>query len=373
MKITVLNRPLIQLIIVRYKEFIREPGIVFWSIIFPILMAWVLGIAFSRPNDLIQQVGLIENKDSVNARLRTFLEDADTVYSDQDPDGYHYEKNIRNDKLGRTVYKFLPADRDEGFLMLKRGRINILVREYPDSLQYYFDPRNPQARMMYVLLAATLDNENLAYETAGIRPLTQQGNRYIDFLVPGLLAMGVMNSLLWGISYALIEMRSKKLLRRMIATPMKKTHFLVSHFAARLSLTVIEAMILYLFAVIYFKIRIQGSIVALAMVFLAGNIAFSGIAVLISARTANSRIGTGLINVISLPMMVLSGIFFSYHNFPDAVIPVIRKMPLTMMADSIRGVFIEGFGIAQVGVNSLILTVIGLTCFAIGLRFYKWY
>ena len=213
--VIMLKSSLIQLIIIRYKEFIREPGIVFWSIIFPILMAWVLGIAFSRPNDLVQQVGLIENIDSVNARLRTFLEDADTVHSDQDPDSWHFEKVIRNEKLGKTVYKFLPADWNEGLLMLKRGRINILVREYPDSLQYYFDPKNPQAKMMYVMLASVLENEDLAYETSGIRPLTQQGNRYIDFLVPGLLAMGVMNSLLWGISYALIEMRSKKLLRRM--------------------------------------------------------------------------------------------------------------------------------------------------------------
>lgn len=227
--------------------------------------------------------------------------------------------------------------------------------------------------MAYILLSSAINDEQLVYETASINPLTQKGNRYIDFLIPGLMAMGVMNSLLWGISYAMIEMRSKKLMRRMVATPMRRSEYLISIFVARLSITVIEALLLLGFAFAYFHISIQGSVPALLLVFLAGNIAFSGIAILISSRTDNSRIGTGLINVIVLPMTVLSGVFFSYHNFPDAVIPIIQKFPLTMMADSIRSIFIEGAGLAQVSVNALILSSLGLICFAIGLRIYKWY
>lgn len=361
----------IQLLLIRFREFIREPGIVFWSIIFPVAMAWVLGIAFSRQNELVQQVALIENDQLRNPALREFLEDAEKVSGEDDL--IHYDKIIRNEKLGKTSFKFLCTTWDEGLKMIKRGHVNLLVREYPDSLEYYFDPANPQAKTVYITLSSAMNHAEQVYDTASINPLTQQGNRYIDFLIPGLIAMGVMNSLLWGISYALIEMRSKKLMRRMIATPMKKSEFLVSHFAARLALTVIEAGLLFTFAWFYFRISVQGSLLALATIFLSGNIAFSGIAILISARTANSRIGTGLINVITMPMTVLSGVFFSYHNFPDSVIPIIQKMPLTMMADSLRGVFIEGFGITQVAVNSAILTSLGIICFMIGLRIYKWY
>jgi ABC-2 type transport system permease protein len=367
------RNPLIQLILIHYREFIREPGILFWSIIFPVLMAWVLGIAFSKQNELVQQVAFIEDSLNMNAELRQFLNDA--VYVDdpeQEAPGY-LEKTIHNEKLGKTSYKFLLTDWDGGLLMLKRGRVNLILREYPDSLEYYFDPQNPQAKMVYILLSSALNNEHLVHETAGINPLTQKGNRYIDFLIPGLIAMGVMNSLLWGISYALIEMRAKKLMRRMVATPMKRSEFLISIFVARLSITIIEALLLLAFAFAYFHISIQGSLPALILIFLAGNIAFSGIAILISSRTANSRIGTGLINVISLPMTVLSGIFFSYHNFPDYVIPIIQKLPLTMMADSIRSIFNEGAGLAQVSLNALILGILGIACFAIGLRTYKWY
>jgi ABC-2 type transport system permease protein len=367
------RNPLIQLILIHYREFIREPGILFWSIIFPVLMAWVLGIAFSKQGELVQQVALVGDSVHLNADMSQFLKDAVYTESPEKDEPDYYEKTIQNEKLGKTSFKFLMTDWDGGLLLLKRGQVNLILRVYPDSVEYYFDPLNPQAKMVYIMLSSAINNEQLIYETGSINPLTQKGNRYIDFLIPGLLAMGVMNSLLWGISYALIDMRSKKLMRRMVATPMKRSEFLISIFVARLSITIIEALLLLSFAFAYFHISIQGSLPALILIFLAGNIAFSGIAILISCRTANSRIGTGLINVITLPMTVLSGVFFSYHNFPDKVIPFIQKLPLTMMADSVRSVFIEGAGIAQVGLNALVLTTLGLLCFAIGLRFYKWY
>ena len=367
------RNPLIQLILIHYREFIREPGILFWSIIFPVLMAWVLGIAFSRQTELAQQVAFISDSLNMNPELQQFLDDAEHIVPSEGKETDYLEKTIQNDKLGNTTFKFLLTDWEGALLMLKRGQVNLILREYPDSLEYYFDPINPQAKMVYILLSSSINNEHLVYESARINPLTQKGNRYIDFLIPGLIAMGLMNSLLWGISYALIEMRSKKLMRRMVATPMKRSEFLISIFVARMSITVIEALILISFAFAYFHISIQGSLPALVLVFLAGNIAFSGIAILISSRTANSRIGTGLINVIVLPMTVLSGIFFSYHNFPDYVIPYIQKLPLTMLADSIRSIFIEGAGFSQVGLNALILTALGIICFLIGLRTYKWY
>jgi ABC-2 type transport system permease protein len=182
-----------------------------------------------------------------------------------------------------------------------------------------------------------------------------------------------MNSILWGISYTLIDMRSRKLLRRMIATPMKKSHFLFSHFASRLSLTIIEASILITFSWFYFRLSVQGSVAALIMMFLAGNICFTGIAVLISCRTSNSNIGNGLINFVSMPMMILSGIFFSYHNFPDFVVPFIQKLPLTVLADSIRGIFIEGSGVKDILPEFIALSAIGLLLSYIGLRVFKWY
>ena len=199
------------------------------------------------------------------------------------------------------------------------------------------------------------------------------GTRYIDFLVPGLIALGIMNSCIWGIGWSLIETRMKKLLRRMVATPMKKSRFLGSYIITRVILGGLETLLLLLFTRLYFGTEITGSVAAFVAVFLAGIFAFSGIAILIASRTAKTEVANGLVNLITLPMMILSGIFFNYHNFPDWAIPVIQALPLTLLADSIRAVFIEAAGFTEIVKAIAILLTTGLVTFGIGLRMFKWY
>ena len=159
----------------------------------------------------------------------------------------------------------------------------------------------------------------------------------------------------------------------MVATPMSKSLFLAAQFVARLGLSILEAGILIAFCYFYFDVTISGSIIAFLLVFIAGNIAFTGIAIFTSSRTSETRVGNGLVNVVVMPMMILSGIFFSYHNFPDWAVKIIEMLPLTLMADNTRSVFIEGAGLEQVLIPISILTLIGLAFSAIGLRIYKWY
>ncbi len=366
-----MNNSLIQLILIRFKEFIREPGIIFWSLIFPISMAWVLGIAFNKQNELVQDVAVVQQAGTQNADLKAFLVNAENSTGEQGQKALR--RTLENNKLGKTIYNFVFTTWDKAMLMLKRGETLLVIESTPDSLLYHFDPHNQDAKLSYIQLSAAIQHEEPVYQTAAIKPLTSVGTRYIDFLIPGLIALGIMNSLMWGISYALIDMRVKKLLRRMVASPMKKSYFLISHFVARLALSILESAILFFFAKYYFDIKVMGSMWALALVFLAGNITFTGIAILVAARVSNSRVGNGLMNIIILPMTILSGIFFSYHNFPDFMIPFIQKLPLTMLADSMRSVFIEGAGIAQVMNNTLVLLAIGFVTFFAGLKIYKWY
>jgi ABC-type multidrug transport system permease subunit len=135
----------------------------------------------------------------------------------------------------------------------------------------------------------------------------------------------------------------------------------------------LESMVLFIFALFAFKMTIQGDITALIVMFLAGNIAFAGIAVFVSSNTSNTEVGNGLINFVVFPMMVLSGIFFSYQNFPDWSIPVIRKLPLTMLTDGIRSIFNEGAGYHEVIIPILILTAMGVIFFSAGLKIFKWH
>ena len=159
----------------------------------------------------------------------------------------------------------------------------------------------------------------------------------------------------------------------MVATTMKKSYFLMALITVRVAMNLIESLLLLLFAWLVFDITIQGSILALLMIFIAGNIVFAGIAVFISSHTSNTEIGNGLINAIVMPMMVLSGVFFSYHNFPEWSIPVIQKLPLTLLADGLRSIFIEGAGFGDLIIPLTIMVLTGTLFFIAGLKIFKWH
>ena len=358
-------------------ELVREPGVIFWGIVFPILMSAGLGLAFTKKADVIRKVAVINEMaqgSPDSSSVYSFLENKCVKNSGDGKDNYKWKLELKNDKLGTSVFFFYELKWDEAMIQLKRGTINLILSSENGHARYNFDPLNSDAELTYLKLSNAIGSENTIPEgkAAEIRPLTITGTRYIDFLVPGLICMGVMMSAMWGISYGIIEKRSKKLLRRMVATPMRKSNFLVALIAVRVAMNFFEAVVLLVFAIAVFHMKIQGSIPAMIMLFLAGNIAFSGLAVLVSSHTSNTEVGNGLINAIVTPMMVLSGIFFSYHNFPDWSIKVINKLPLTILTDGIRSIFNEGAGFPQVAIPVVILSATGIILFTIGLKIFKW-
>jgi ABC-type multidrug transport system permease subunit len=265
---------------------------------------------------------------------------------------YKWKLEIKNEKLGTSVFFFYELKWDDAMILLKRGTINLILTGNDGHVQYHFDPMNSDAELTYLKLSSAIGSGDVIAEekSAEIRPLTIKGTRYIDFLVPGLLTMGIMMSAMWGISYGVIAL-----------------------ITVRIAMNFVEAIVLILFSIIAFHITIQGSISAMILLFLAGNIAFAGIAVFVSCHTSNTEVGNGLINAIVTPMMVLSGIFFSYHNFPDWSIQIINKLPLTILTDGIRSIFNEGAGYPQVALPVLILSATGVIFFTAGLKLFKWH
>jgi ABC-type multidrug transport system permease subunit len=369
-----------QLIAALFREIIREPGVLFWGILFPILMSLGLGLAFTKKTDVIRKVAIINITEtssaaSENSVVAGFLQKNCQKNVSASSDSWQWKYTIRDEKLGNSVFLFYKMNWDEAVKLLKRGTINVLLLGKNDSLEYHFDPMNPDAQLTYLKLSTIVGSGAVqpVPTNSEIKPLTVTGTRYIDFLVPGLIAMGVMMSSMWGISYGIIEKRSKKLLRRLVATPMKKSHFLIALITVRIAMNFIESSVLFLFALFAFKMTIQGNISALILMFLSGNIAFAGIAVFVSSHTSNTEVGNGLINFVVFPMMVLSGIFFSYQNFPDWSLPVIKNLPLTMLTDGIRSIFNEGAGYHEVTMPILILLAIGALFFSVGLKIFKWH
>jgi ABC-2 type transport system permease protein len=340
-----MNRPFYQLIALQFKEYLREPEAIFWSLIFPVVMAFALGLAFDNTKAPQLKVGVLPGAQP--AQVVSWLP--------------------------KNGFVFVPMQKADAILAVKRGLINLFLEpQGGDAVVYHVDLQNPEGRSTYMLLEQAALSRGRPSPNR-VQALVVQGTRYIDFLIPGLLAMGIMSSCLWGIGWGLIEIRQKKLLRRMVATPMNKTVYMASHLVTRLALSVLEFMFVSGFAMIFFHMRLQGSWLALALVFLSGNVAFFGVAVLMASRTGNSRVGNGLINAVSMPMMLLSGVFFSYQHFPDWAIPVIRIFPLTLIADCLRAIFNEGQHLLAVLPASAVLIVLGIVCFGAGMRVFKWF
>ena len=287
------NSQLYQLILANIRELIREPGVLFWGIVFPILMSLGLGVAFTKKKEFNATVAVIganhvvaQRGDSASILQAFFL--ANKAALIKAPDGSLSRRlTVADEKLGNTIYTFTAMDWKSAMVLLKRGHLNVVLDERNGKVEYHFDPMNPDAQLTYLKLSKLLASPGRIIKSTGDEsaPLTVSGTRYIDFLVPGLIGMGVMMSCMWGVSYAIIERRSKKLLRRMVATPMKRSNFLVALMSVRILMNFIEAGLLFLVAWLVFGITVQGSVAALLLLFVAGNFSFAGIGVLENVQT----------------------------------------------------------------------------------------
>jgi len=360
-------RSLLSLITVQLKEFRRDPEVLFWGMLFPIALAWLLGMAFTQQGVLSRPVGVLAPADQQAQLL--------TQWRLQDFAARFPQAKEENKQAGRhTRFHFIfYEDNREALRALKRGVISLYLEPSKDSARplYHFDPQNSEAQLSYLLLDRI--NRGQAGEPEPVAPLTTVGSRYIDFLIPGLIALGIMNSCIWGTGWSLIERRMQKLLKRMVATPMPRAAFFFSYFFTRSLMTLIEVAMLFFFSYLSFGVRMQGSLGGFLLVFVRANFAFFGLAILLASRAASSQVGNGLLNAVTVPMTILSGIFFSYHNFPQWAVSVIQLLPLTLVADSLRMVFIEGAAMGQVWIQSLVLVALGAGFFLAGSRMFKWY
>jgi ABC-type multidrug transport system permease subunit len=359
-------RPFRKLLAAQFKEYVREPEVIFWALLFPVVLAWGLGMAFSGTQRELRMVAVLARAGAPGPFLARVQERQAAPRADGAPRLLLRPAGIE------TQFRFVSVPAAEAARMLRQGQADLLLHDEAGGPRFEFDPLNATSRLAHLQLQGWFQQENGA-PAAPVTVLKVPGTRYIDFLVPGLLALGVMSSSLWGIGWGLVEVRMKKLLKRLAATPVWRSEYLASHLVARLLMSAFEFLLLFGFSRLFFGIRITGSLLALLLLFLAGNLAFSGIAVLTACRTANTRVANGLINAVNLPMMLLSGIFFSYHHFPDWAANIVAKLPLTLLADSLRAVVNEGAGVAPVLLPALALALVGLACFALGLRFFRWH
>ena len=334
---------LYQLTSTRFRLFLREPEAIFWTFLFPILLAMGLGIAFrNRPADVLQ-VGA----------TTTQLTQA-----------------LAGDK-GLTA---ATMDEAAGTRALATGNILLLAIQRPEGIEYKFDDTNPDARTARLVADRAIQTAAGRHEAVRAENLLvhETGARYIDFVVPGLLGMNLMGSAMWGLGFSIVDARQKKLLKRMVASPMPRWQFLASFLLSRLMLLIIEVAVFLGFSRLVFGVPFRGSLWELALLCVLTSLAFSAIGLLVSSRARTMEAVSGLMNLVMLPMWILSGIFFSETRFPAAIQPLVRALPLTAVNDALRGNMLQGLGLGQLIAPVAILLAWTVAAFAVSLRIFRW-
>lgn len=338
--------PIWQLSLAKVREFLREPEALFWVFVFPVLLTLALGIAFRSKGPDVLTVGVEAGPGAEKARTALARAPALRV---EILDPQEAEQQLRSGKVALVV---IPGD----------------------PVTYWFDPTRQESRLAQLEVDEALERAAGRREgpTARTREMTERGSRYIDFLVPGLLGMNLMGTGMWGIGFSVVTARTRKLLKRLVATPMRKSHFLLGQMVGRLVFLVLEVALLLSFAWLVFDVPVRGSLLAVYFVAVLGALTFAGLGLLVASRARTIEGISGLMNFVMLPMWILSGTFFSTSRFPEAMQPVIQALPLTALNNALRGVMIDGASLASVSGELLITAAWGSAGFAVAVYVFRW-
>jgi ABC-2 type transport system permease protein len=337
------------LVAARLLELKREPEVVFWVFVFPLLLALGLGIAFrNKPADAAT-VAIVAGTGSQDAQAL----------------------------LARSPehFKIQVLSSDDARKGIRLGKFDLVIEPNPaGGFEYRYDPARPESVLAKAEVNDALQLAAGRKDVVATSTVTssEPGSRYIDFLIPGLLGMNLMNSGLWGIGFALVDMRQRKLLKRYVGTPMRRGDFLLAIMTSRLLLMVIEIGLLLIFGVLFFHMRVLGSIFSIAVLGGLGSLTFGGVGLLTASRAQKIESISGLINLVMMPMWIFSGVFFSYERFPAAIHPLIKALPLTALNDALRASILEGTPLLQQWPRLLVLVLWGGISFLLALKWFRW-
>lgn len=340
---------LAQLTLVRFREFLREPEAVFWTFVFPVLLAIGLGIAFrNKPADAvtIAVVSSIPGSDSLAARLGR-------------APGLHV-LSLGDSAAARA---------------LRTGEVSLVVAARAGGgVEYRFDDTRPEGRSARFLVDEAVQRAAGRRDPVPVteRRVREKGSRYIDFVVPGLLGMNIMAGGIWGLGFAIVEARRRNLLKRLVSTPMPRAEYLASFLFSRFVFLLLEVAMILGCSMLFFGVPVRGSVVQLVVVCFVSALSFGGLGLLIASRAKTTEGVSGLMNLAMMPMWVLSGVFFSSSNFPAVAQPFIQALPLTATNNALRATMLQGAGWGAVAPALAIVAAWGVICFVVALKIFRW-
>jgi ABC-2 type transport system permease protein len=324
----------------RNMEFIRDWTALGWNVLFPLLLVVGFAAIFSGGPKPMFKVGVLGDPAALKAADAAFF---------------------------KTKYvQFIPVD-DQGKALHKveRFQLDMLV-DVRSGKQYWINADAPNG----YLLERVLRNEGRT--TYHKEVVTGHEIRYVDWLVPGILAMNMMFSCLFGVGYVIVRYRKNGFLKRLKATPLRPFEFLLAQMVSRLIL--IQSITVFVFvgcnAFIHFQMR--GSYANLFLISLLGAICLISLGLLIASRLSSEEFAGGLLNLLTWPMMFLSGVWFSLEGTNPLILKLAQFLPLTHVVDGARAIMTEGAGLADIAPHLAVLTLMTTVFLGIGSLVFRW-
>jgi ABC-2 type transport system permease protein len=338
--------PVMELTLARLREFWRDPGALFWTFGFPMVLAVSLGLAFRSQPAPVLNVALVCSASC---------------------------GDLEHPLLRAGDLSLVNLDEVQAMTALRRAKLDlVLIPRGPRNMEYHFDPTRPEGKAARAAAELALDPNPTPRMRVVEIAATLPGARYIDFLLPGLLGVNLMSSSVWGISFSIVESRRRKLLKQLSATPMRKRDYLAAVMLARLLFVGFEVLAILGFGVLTFSVPVRGSIISAWLLAMLGSLSFTGLALLVASRARSIEAVSGWSNLTTLPMWLLSGVFFSYERFPEWLWPALRCLPLTALNAGLRAIVNDGRSITSLGFEILVLIGWSALAYAVALRIFRW-
>ncbi|HYL05344.1 MAG TPA: ABC transporter permease [Thermoanaerobaculia bacterium] len=373
--------PLLQLTLARFREFVREPEALFWVFAFPLLLAIALGLAFRNKAPDRIPIGIVEGGAGAGHAAASALSRSPVLLVETMSPREGREA-LRTGRISLLVEPGQPAAagpgpagaaavREPGAPAVPGAPGEAAVRR---PWTFRFDQTRPESRIARLEAEDALQRAAGRADAVAVRSelVTEKGSRYIDFLIPGLLGLNLMGTGIWSLAFGITTARQKQLLKRLVATPMRRSQYLLAQVLGRLVFLLPEIAILVGVGWLVFGVAVRGSLWLLLLASLIGAMTFCGMGLLIASRARTIEGASGLANLVMLPMWLLSGVFFSSDRFPGLVQPLIRALPLTALNESLRGIITEGRPLPAVAAQLAILALWGVGSFLLALKIFRW-
>ena len=346
-----ISKSLNEMIKGRWREFRREPSAMYFVVLMPILWMIILGLAFSGSKKEVHHIGISNSNKYFDQSLIKFLKNSESIDLTE---GTELEISTK----------------------LTRGEVLVRLEMSSDgSIVYHYAPSNPEANRTQFYVHHIIQEY---YGRTDPKPTISQhikavGSRYVDFLVPGLLALSLFTSSLFGTGMTIVANRRENLLKRYMATPMSPYEYIISHIVGRFMIFTVEMICIMVTAKLLFGFELQGHWLHYIVVALIATASFTSLGILCGSKTANTSTYNGINNLITLPMMMVSGIWFSRAHFPEWLSNIIDYLPLTACVDALRKIALEGAHIENLVYEVMILSFYTVVCTIAAKVNFRWY